>query len=705
MKSFRFKIIILAILIPVANMCWSQTIFVSVNGNDLNTGTSQKPLATLMGARNKARQLRKQSPSNKPIEVIIQKGSYFMTKPLVLTMEDNGTTQSPLIFKGDQGGKPIFYGGKQLGKFEKVNDSLWKINIPDVKKYGWYFEQLFVNGKRAQRAQVINNNLFLTQTPLSVTQTIIQKDSIYANSFAVQKVTVPLHSTKWLDDLSKEELQDAVITFYHKWDITRRHLAAYSLKDTALYVTGQEQKPWNRIDQQSLFNIENIKSALDTAGEWFLDRSGTLFYKPLIGEIIANTTAMAPVCDGFIKIKGDEKQDLRVSNIRFENLSFQVSKYNMPLGGNDPQQGAADIDAAITMNYTNNISFINCEIAHTGGAAIWFKKACNNGLVQRCYLHDIGANGVKVGIKELPLQSKDLTKNIIVDNNIITNGGTVFPCAVAVMIMQASDNELTHNEISNFNYSGVSVGWTWGYSYSPAKRNKIAFNNIHHLGWGILSDMGGIYTLGQSEGTVVANNVVHDICSFSYGGWGLYTDEGSSGIIMENNLVYNCGDAGFHQHYGKENKIRNNIFANNLNAQLQATRVEKHLSFSFTNNVVYFDKGTLLASIWDSANIKSDSNCYWDTHTTDIKFKKQSFKEWQASGKDEHSFIENPGFEDVKNNNFTLTNSKLLQKINFKLFDYLLAGVYGTQQWKNQAKLNPKTEQEFEKAVAFRKHK
>ena len=130
----------------------------------------------------------------------------------------------------------------------------------------------------------------------------------------------------------------------------------------------------------------------------------------------------------------------------------------------------------------------------------------------------------------------------------------------------------------------------------------------------MLSDMGGIYTLGLQPGTIIHDNLIHDVNVFIYGGWGLYTDEGSSGIVLESNIVYHCQSAGFHQHYGESNLLyNNNIFALNRDHQLMRTQAEPHLSFTFTNNLVYFDSGTLLGGNWTGTEFVIDHNMYFDT--------------------------------------------------------------------------------------------
>jgi hypothetical protein len=684
-------------------LLWNQPatgrdIFVSMNGNDENPGTQYQPVASLNGAVTLIRQFKSHGLKD-DFRIIVGKGTYLMSEPLVLLPEDSGTDEAPLVITTELDAHPVFIGGFPVKNWEKVSDKLWRARVPEAIRYGLRFEQLYVNGAFATRAKSPNNGFYFLNR---VEETSVSQSTEKVSPMAIQKITLPNGAMQVVKNTNPKDLDETLVVFYHKWDNTRKRISAVDIDSSAVYVSGEGMEQWNKLDTKTRFIIENSEAALDTCGEWYLNRDGYLYYMPKEGETIENTKIYAPLTSHFVVIKGDEKSKQLVKNIHIENLTFAVSSYHTPYQGNEPAQAASPVEATIMADFASNIELTNCEISQTGTNAIWFRSSCMNCKVSQCYLHDLGAGGVKIGSIQIPVDENDLTRNILVDNNIIRTGGFVFPCAVGVTIFQASDNKITHNEIANFRYSGISVGWVWGYSPSPTKRNTIEFNHIHHLGWGELCDMGGVYCLGASEGTTVSNNVIHHVYSFDYGGWGLYTDEGSTGIVMENNLVYACKNSGFHQHYGKSNIIRNNIFAANLRAQLQATRIEDHLSFTFTNNIVWFNSGTLLSSNWSKINLKSDNNCYWDTRTKDIKFDQQSFTEWKSSGKDRNSIIADPSFVNPKTFNFHLKNKGSLKRIEFKPFEYEKAGVYGSSEWKSLAAFDSKLAQLFDEVVASR---
>jgi hypothetical protein len=653
-------------------------VYVSPEGKDSNPGTSKAPFASLSAAQNYVRNLRKKEKLTEPVEIIIVPGIYYLTQPLDFSSDDSGTAASPLLIKGKSGSKTIFTGGVQLPIFQKVSDQLWKVDVGDMAKYGGNIQQLFVNGKRAVCARTPNEERNYKLNEVSESDTSADKRT------ATQKIRL---NAEQLNALSLNgSVQDAVISINHAWDRTKKHIQRISVTDSAVFIKGRPMQPWNRLDNSSQFFFENAKEFLDAEGEFFLDPSGILFYVPRAGEMIESSRAIVPAIEHLLQIKGSS--DKKAAYIQFKDLAFQYTNYTMPSSGEEPAQAAAPTEAAVMLDYADNISFENCRIAHTGNNAIWFRAGCKDNSMRSCYLHDLGIGGIKIGETTIPDDEKRATDHITIDNNIIRSGGRVIPTGVGVLIFHSGDNMVSHNEIADFRYTGVSVGWVWGYGNSPAKKNKVIFNHIHHLGWGLLSDMGGVYTLGPSEGSVVSNNLIHDIYSYGYGGWGLYTDEGSTGIVEENNLVYNCKSSGFHQHYGKDNVIRNNIFALQINAQLQATRIEPHRSFIFDRNIIYFSSGKLGENNWGKVQAEIDSNIYWDVRNPGMKITGET-----------HSIVADPGFENAQTYNFKLKTNKVISKIGFKPFDYSQAGVYGDSSWKELAKFDPDLAAQFSDIV------
>ena len=697
---FFYRTTIVGIISLCSLFMQAQTFFVATTGDDKAPGTRERPLASITEARNRVRELRRQRVLSDTVFVKIFSGNYFLTEPVTFLGEDAGTAQSPTVYTSATGERPVFYGGIETGRFEAVSPNLWRVYIPEVAKYGFYFEQLYINGERRFRAQTPNRGNF--NMVKRVDETIL--DSVGETrtpGFATQKVIMHEEALSFLNEIDPKELNDVLIVFYHKWDNTRRKPTHVNIKDTAFYLVGQVMRSSNILDGNSRYIVENYRKALDAPGEWFLQRDGYLYYIPMPGEKPETTRCMFPVIERFITIEGNS--DKLVEHIRFDNLSFQVAAYHTPPNGNNPAQAASPIEATVMIDHAKNIDFLNCDISQTGIHAIWFRENSSYSRVEHCHLYDLGGGGVKIGTMRTP-GGKIITNHIVVHNNIIQHGGFVFPAAVGVIIFDAHDNEITHNDIADFRYSGLSVGWVWGYASSPSVRNKVEFNHVHHLGWGELSDMGGIYTLGDAEGTTVSNNVFHHIYSYDYGGWGLYTDEGTKGILMENNLVYACKNAGFHQHYGKDNIIRNNILAFIRKSAIEISRVEEHLSYTFTNNIIYQDKGAIIEDVWGGnngikINVNYDQNCYWKAGDLSPGFYGLSFAEWKKLGRDKNSIIANPLFVDPDNYDFRFKNNSVARKIKFKPFDYTKAGVYGTEAWKEKARLSTELENTFNEVV------
>ncbi|MCG9793150.1 right-handed parallel beta-helix repeat-containing protein [Flavobacterium algicola] len=691
----QIYMITVALLLFTATIKAQQMFYVSPAGNDLNSGTNSQPLASLMGARDAIRKNKQNNTAPQSYTVIVQNGEYLMKETLELTNEDSGTEKHPITYKAANGAHPIFSGGKKIEGFSIYKKGIWEVKIPESEYYKWQFDQLYVNGNRAILARTPNEGFLELDT---IHQTIWKQGNSKVAEKAEQQLFFDKENFDALAGVQEDEIPEIRFKAYHKWDYTLRHIDAITNDSLSVTTSGKGMKPWNALKKGGRIVFENYKAALDAPGEWFLSKKGILYYVPRPGETPENTTVIAPVLEQLVLIKGNAAENKYVEFINFEGLKFEYCHYEIPKSGSEPNQAAALLNAAVFIEEAKNINFSDCEISKTGQHALWFGKGCSDSSVAHTYMHNLGGGGIYLGdFKEI--HGKDHTHNITLSNNIIQSGGQEFPAAVGIWVGHSSNNTVTHNDIGNFYYTGISVGWVWGYAPSLAKKNTIAYNHIHHIGWDLLSDLAGIYTLGESEGTLVENNLIHDVHAFSYGGWGMYADEGSTGITFRNNLVYNTKTGGFQQNYGKNNIVVNNILAYAKKYQLQCTVPEKHQSFTFTNNIILFKEGMVAKGAWDKVKATMDHNIYWNTDGKAYDFNGHSFKEWQKMDFDRHSFLSDPNFKDPSNADFRFKNKKRYTKINFVPFDYSLAGVYGKEEWTEKAKLPIAVTQNFEKAV------
>lgn len=658
--------------------------FVSPAGDDANPGTVEKPFRSLVRARDAVRAMKKEAGGTlrQPVTVFLRDGAHSITEPLVLGPEDSGTADCPVTFAAYQGEQAVIDGGRTITGWRKEG-KFWVAEIPSVKDGKWSFRQLYVNGESRPRARTPNAGfLKVAGCPEGTPKTVHYHTDCQSFEFKPGDIR-----SDWTN------IEDVEVIVYHFW--TDSHLPIQKIDPESRVVTFAHKAGKVFTDDftedGARYIVENVFEALDGPGEWYLNRkTGRIFYLPKPGEDPAKLEFTAPVATAHIEIKGQPAERRFVEHICFRDLTFRHAHFQLPRGNSNDQQGSASVAAAIRLEGARSCGFENCRITNLGTFAFDLKKGCSGNLFRGNEIGHVAGGGFRVdggGFSESPLTRT--FGNRITDNRL-HHYGEDYPSAVGILLMQTEGNAVAHNEISHGRYTGISIGWQWGYQRSISRDNLVEFNHIHDIGQGLLSDMGGIYTLGVSPGTVLRNNLIHDVDANQYGGWGIYHDEGSSHLLVENNIVYNTKFAPFNIHYAKEVTVRNNIFALGRLEQLSRGRAEPHASCFFENNIIFWKEGDLLTKNWRDKpysfhfNPKNDGgtrevtstftmdwNLYFNPEKKleEVSFNGRTWDEWRKEGKDKHSRYADPLFVDVEARDFRLRPESPAFDLGFRPID------------------------------------
>lgn len=606
------------------------------------------------------------------MRVLVADGTYALEEPLLFGPEDSDAS-----WEAEEGAQPVFTGGRALTDWTRTEDGLWRTTLADKT---WHFEQLWIGEERATRARTPNRGFFHLAGSIGPGVFAGLEENLHYHGF-----TLPPEPYDLVRAIPAASLGDLLITVTHAWAVAQCRVETLDDETLAVKIKGRSTYPFIEKEADQRFWMENFRAALDAPGEWFLDREkGEVLYFPREGEDPNRLGAVAPVAERFLVVTG-------AKNLAFRGLAFRHAHYAYPAEGLHDRQAATGLGAAIEIADSRGIRLEGCEIGHVGEYGVYFKNGSSDSSVTKCHLHDLGGGGVRIGETARPEEGR-VCRRIVVDDCILQHGGRLHPSACGVVLTHTQDCAVVHCDIGDFYYSGVSAGWNWGYGDTASRDTLVENNHIHHLGWAYLSDMGGFYGLGVSPGTAVRGNHIHRVASHRYGGWGLYTDEGSTDVTMENNLVHDTSNAGFHQHYGFFNTIRNNIFAFGESAQIQRTRNEAHLTFRYEGNIVVWepDAPLLDGGEWNWSRFDKpergdprDSlvfrrNLYWrtDGKMPDTLTKSHfTWDEWRGMGRDDGSLFADPMFENLEARDFRLKPGSPAETIGFRPWDLDLAGV------------------------------
>ena len=482
-----------------------------------------------------------------------------------------------------------------------------------------------------------------------------------------------------------KNITDITVKLLHYWKDETLHISSY---DSNTGHVGFDKSSTMHIRKDDRFFLLNVFEMLTKPGQWYYDRSeGVLYVIPGENDTAENYTVWGSETETMISVDG-------VDSISFENIIFRANGYEYCTQREHSQAG---FNAVPCVSYagSENFHIRNCEFRDIAGCSVFLDTAVRNASIENCIFDNIGAQAVYVKGENVDINDENVTKDVKIYNNIISDYGRVNYNSAAVLVMNANSVDISHNEIHDGYYTAISVGWVWGYGYNVCYNNKICDNLIYNIGQGWLSDMGGIYTLGNQPGTVISGNVIHNVSADpeqgGYGGWGIYLDEGSSYMTVEKNLVYSCGSDAYHLHYGSYNTVRNNIFALSGDSQVRIVSAPDRCTpadggqktADLYNNIILTDNKTRAISCIQNKNTMDEhDNIYWDiSNGGDIYVDKDADSELSLGiKKAEFEKLINspvtvdPQFKNASEFNFELSGDSPVFDTGFEAWDLSNAG-------------------------------
>lgn len=674
----------------------AMTIYVALDGNNGWTGSlaqpnadgTDGPLATFEAARDAIRKLKAGGELKTPVRVLARGGRYFLDQTLVLTPDDSGTADSPITYGAYPGERVVVSGGRPVTGWKEMSaqgdlPKRWVASLPEVAAGRWSFTQLFVGDRRADRARLPAEGFY-------------KFDEYPAMSVRGSKVAKFREGDvkQWAD------WEDVEFVVLDVWKDHHMYLESVDWDQRILhFITPASQE----IGGGGQYFILNAKESLRQMGQWYLDRkAGELSYIPNRREQINQIDIVAPRLKEVLRLEGGQVgfEGRRVQHVRFEHLEFQHTEWSLPKDVPGPVQGSWYVPGAIVLRGAEQCTFFDCSVSHVAGFGVDVQRGCWRNAFVGCHFFDMGAGGIRVGMErhrnyadlvslnkeemgfgELadtpdPVLDVDLPrgKTTLIENCHIHDGGKVFFGGPGVLIQDSGHNVVRHNWIHHMPYTGVSVGWEWGYAPTFTNGNIVEYNHIHHIGLDLMSDLGGIYTLGRQPGAIIRNNYIHNVT----GGHGTYTDAGSSFMLWENNVSTNCDNGHLH-HYGRDNIFRNCLWAQNKSNGMMQFRDQPFLGYVVERSIIS-DVGNEVIGWIPLEMTRFRDNCYWPGRRTGSwPFQSVSFADWMTWGQDSGSIVADPLLRGAEGNQADVrANSPALAK-GFVPIDVSQSGI----KWEN----------------------
>ena len=527
----------------------SSQFYISADGSDQNPGTPEAPFYSLEKAKEAVRLARRDNPE-KAVTIFIRGGIYNMEKPLVLTFEDSGTKNAPVVYKAAEGEEPVYTGSLELKNWQLPEDATTlalipaevrgKIYVTDVKVAGvsdfgdpteaGKRPELFCNAEIQTLARWPNEGFVkagLAKGKTDTPPTYIGKHGTVEGVFEY----LGNLQDRWAAE------KDARLGGYWYWDWSDefQKVEKVDTRTKTIYLS----EPFHNYgykDSLRYFGL-NLFCEIDQPGEWYLDRAdGLLYWFPPVGIDPNQVKVTLSVFSAPFMVEMK-----RCSNVTLQGLTFQESR-----------------GSAVLMQGGENCLISDCRFERFGKDGIHIEEGKGHG-ISGCLLRTLGFSGIKLkgGDRKTLAPASHFVENTVVDNFSLFKR-TYEPAVYA----EGCGIRISNNRFSNSSSSAMRL---------EGNDMIVEYNEISHV-VNESDDQGGMdmWYNPSYRGIVIRYNRWSDISGGTrHGAAGVRLDDMISGVTIFGNIFERCGAqhfGGVQIHGGKDNLIENNLFYNCLAA-------------------------------------------------------------------------------------------------------------------------------------------
>ncbi|HJP79648.1 MAG TPA: right-handed parallel beta-helix repeat-containing protein [Pseudonocardiaceae bacterium] len=360
--------------------------------------------------------------------------------------------------------------------------------------------------------------------------------------------------------------------------------------------------------------IENAYPLLHP-GQWYLDQpTHTLYYEPSAGQQVAGLDIEVPRLESLVQVTGtlaDPVRDLTFSGLTFStatwlqpstSVGFAQVQDNLNVTGAN-NQGECTFAAGapgtcpwgafsqplanVSLTAAQHTSFLGDTFTDLGGVGLGMKYGSDDNLVRGSTFTNIASSAIWLGCSGDPnpgtatdpasaviadcggpgaagdrVGDNEIMTGNTVENNVIHDDAAGYTGAAGVTLLFTRHTTVSHNDIFNMPYDGITSGAWQGHPDAASWNNTGNINadnaisdNLFHNNMQSYGDGGDIYTEGHQGATVYnADGSIDTAASYAGGttmtgnvydtdtpnySYAVAPDVGSQWITLTGNVEWN----------------------------------------------------------------------------------------------------------------------------------------------------------------------